>query len=60
MLFRSGNPLILVPPDTTREVRVNVVVPSTSITTNSTDIRFRITAQEDKETAIHKDFFKSP
>ena len=56
----DGNPLILVPPDTTREVRVNVVVPSTSITTNSTDIRFRITAQEDKETAIHKDFFKSP
>ena len=56
----EGNPLILVPPDTTREVRVNVVVPAAQIKTNSMDILFRITAQEDKETAVHKDFFKSP
>ncbi len=56
----DGNPLILVPPDTTREVRVNVVVPGSELKSNSLDIRFRVTAQEDKETAIHKDFFKSP
>ena len=56
----DGNPVILVPPDTTREVRVAVTMAAAAVKGTSLDVVFRITAKENGETAMHKDFFKAP
>lgn len=56
----DGNPAILVPPDTTREVRVAVTMSSENVKGHSLDVVFRITSKENGETAFAKDFFKAP
>ncbi|WP_075214965.1 cytochrome c oxidase accessory protein CcoG [Mongoliimonas terrestris] len=56
----NGAPLVSVPPDTTREVRVHLAVPSGSVTEDSTTVTFRIVDIASGATATARDFFKLP
>jgi cytochrome c oxidase accessory protein FixG len=58
---RAGDkPLVAVDPDTTRELRVTVAVPGTTILQPSTPLKFRIVDIASGETAVAADFFKLP
>lgn len=56
----SGNkPVIDVPPDTTRELRVLVIVPGTAKLPESTPIEFYIVDTDNGEKSYARDFFKA-
>lgn len=55
-----GKPIVPVDPDTTREIRVLVAVPSAGDLAPSTAVTFRIVDVENGETATASDFFKLP
>lgn len=55
----DGKPLVTVASDTTRELRVIVVVPATDTPPESTRIEFRAVDAESGEAAVTADFFKA-
>lgn len=56
----GGKPLVVVGPDQTREIRVNVIVPKGVPVDKSTNVTFRITDTSIGEMGTAKDFFKAP
>jgi cytochrome c oxidase accessory protein FixG len=58
--YQDGAPIVEVPADDTREVRVNLVQPAREPLPASTAIAFRLTELVSGETTVTKDFFKAP
>ena len=56
----AGKPVVDVPADTTREVRVLVMVPGGDALPASTPIEFYIVDTENGEKASASDFFRAP
>ncbi len=56
---QSGNPVVTVDPDTTREVRLLVVTPQVP-DASSTPVTFTITDQATGKTDVAHDFFRAP
>lgn len=57
---RDGKPLVVVGPDTTRELRVLVFTSPGEPLPSSTDLTFTMTNAETGETVTARDFFKGP
>ena len=54
----AGHPVVTVDPDTTRELRVTIVVDGSAEIARSTPIKFRIVDMASGESAVASDFFK--